>query len=301
MDLSLTGWVLPLAATIVFYGLAQALTKQYMANISSGAFIVLYVLVKLVLNAGVVLSWAHQPLWGGKSTIFLDYALAANALLAVGWLFYYLALESGKVSLVGTITAAYPAVTVILAGVFIGGSERLIPLQYVGIAGVVGAAVLMGWQRDQEEGHPNLRWLWYCIAVVAFWGVGSFAAKLAYLLDPMASPDWNANYLFANAIAVTAILLPYGLWVTKGKLGAPKDLLLALIPTALFVLGDITLFRAWNSGPTSIVTPLSGLYPVITLLYVVPILKENIETHQKVALTMTLVAIVLVVSNTWLR
>ncbi|MBM3275841.1 MAG: EamA family transporter [Candidatus Sericytochromatia bacterium] len=73
-----------------------------------------------------------------------------------------------------------------------------------------------------------------------------------------------------------------------------------MIPTSLFVLGDVTLFRAWATGPVSIVTPLSGLYPVVTLAYVVPFMKERITTPQKIALGMTFVAIVLVVSNTWL-
>ncbi len=41
MDFSPSGWLLPLVATVVFYGLAQALTKQFMANVSAGAFIIL--------------------------------------------------------------------------------------------------------------------------------------------------------------------------------------------------------------------------------------------------------------------
>lgn len=299
MDLSLGGWVLPLVATVVFYGLAQALTKQFMANVSAGAFVVLYVVLKVLINGSAVAAWPHQPFWGGAATGFMTYALAANALIAGAWVFYYLALESGKVSLVGTLTAVYPAVTVVLAGIFIGGSERLIPLQYLGIALVIGAAALVGYQRDAES-DAGKKWLWLSLGVVGLWGAGLYYAKVAYGVDPTASPGWDGNYLAANAIAVAAILLPYGLWSTKGKLGSAKDLLPALFPTALFVLGDVTLFRAINTGPASIVTPLSALYPVVTLVYVVPILKERIAGAQKAALGLTFVAIVLVLSNSWL-
>jgi transporter family protein len=300
MDLSPSGWLLPLLATVLFYGLAQALTKQFMANLSAGAFIVLYVILKVLINGGVVLGWAHQPFWGGTASTFMTWALAANALIASAWVFYYLALESGKVSLVGTLTAVYPAVTVVLAGIFIGGAERLVPLQYAGIALVIAAAGLMGYQRDESAPDGSRKWLWFSLAVILLWGVGLYYAKVAYGVDPAAMPGWDANYLVANAICVFVILLPYGLWSTRGKLGAARDLLPALLPTALFVLGDVTLFRAVNTGPASIVTPLSGLYPVITLLYVVPVLKERLAATQKAALATTFVAILLVLSSSWL-
>ncbi len=315
MDFSLSGWLLPLVATVVFYGLAQALTKQFMANVTAGAFIVLYVILKILVNAGTVAIWPHQPFSGGTATTFLAWALVANGFIAAAWLFYYLALESGKVAIVGTVTAAYPVVTVVLAGLFIGGSERLIPLQYVGIALIIGVAVLMAYQPGEgSDGvaltaappRPSRKWLWLSLMVVACWGIGSYFAKVAYLVPPaVTGPNgvaagWDANYLLGNLVAVVVLLLPYGLLSTKGKLGAPRDLLFALIPTLLFVLGDVALFRAWATGPTSIVTPLSGLYPVVTLLYVVPIMKERLTGAQKAALAMTLVAIVLVVSNTWL-
>lgn len=300
MDFSPGSWVLPLAATVVFYGLAQALTKQFMANVSAGAFIILYVILKVLINGAAVATWPHQPFRGGQATSFMVLALVANALIAGAWVLYYLALESGKVSLVGTLTAVYPAVTVILAGVFIGGAERLIPLQYVGIALVIGAAGLIGYQKDEDEGARGRKWLWLSLGVVLLWGAGLYFAKVAYGVDPAATPGWDGNYLAANAMAVAAILLPYGLWSTRGRLGSAREWLPALVPTALFVLGDVTLFRAVNTGPASIVTPLSGLYPIVTLLYVVPILKERISSTQKAALALTFVAIVLVLSNSWL-
>ena len=320
MDLSPSGWLLPLVATVVFYGLAQALTKQFMANVTAGAFILLYVAVKVVINAGAIVFWPHQPFWGAPNAdSFLVWALISGAFIAGGWLFYYLALESGQVALVGTVTAAFPVVTVVLAGVLIGGAERLIPLQYAGIALIIGVATLMAYQPGESEEaavsgsaattaprKPDRRWLWFCLLVIAGWGIGSYFSKVAYMVPPAVTAadgtyaGWDANYLLANLIAVAIILTPYGLMVTKGKLGAPRDLAMALIPTSLFVLGDVTLFRAWATGPVSIVTPLSGLYPVVTLAYVVPFMKERITTPQKIALGMTFVAIVLVVSNTWL-
>jgi transporter family protein len=320
MDLSLSGWVLPLVATVVFYGLAQALTKQFMANVTAGAFILLYVVLKVAINAAAIAVWPHQPFWGAPhANSFFVWALVSGMFIGGSWLFYYLALESGKVALVGTVTAAFPVVTVVLAGIFIGGAERLIPLQYVGIALIIGVAVLMAYQPGEAEAtadpgsaatvahpDPDRRWLWLSLLVIAGWGIGSYFSKVAYMVPPAVTAadgtyaGWDANYLLANLIAVVVFLTPYGLLSTRGKLGAPRDLAMALIPTALFVLGDVTLFRAWATGPVSIVTPLSGLYPVVTLAYVVPFLKERITAPQKVALGMTFVAIILVVSNTWL-
>jgi transporter family protein len=314
-------WVPFLAATVLFYGLAQALTKQFMANLTAAAFIVLYVVVKAVINAGAFVTLGTAPLLDAAAGTFIAYAIVGNLINAFAWLFFYKALESGKVSLVGSVTAGYPALTVILALMFLG--EKLAWYQGVGVALVIGSGVLvaLGPSEPGPDGPagpaaapevaathaegtpvpthvatsptaPANRWLVYSLLVFVGWGVFSAFIKAAFN-----APGAETYTFFVwNALGALVVLLPYGLYgvIKEGGLGKPKDLLVALVPTALFALGDLALFRAYATGPATIVSPLSVVYPLITLLYAAPVLKERISLVQWVAVMLLLVGIVAV-------
>ena len=70
---------------------------------------------------------------------------------------------------------------------------------------------------------------------------------------------------------------------------------LGLVIVSLYALGDLTLFAAINRGPASIVSPLSGLYPLPTIAYSALILKETISAPQWVSVGVVLVALLLIV------
>lgn len=311
-------WVPFLAATVLFYGLAQALTKQFMANLTAAAFIVLYVGVKAVINAGAFFALGTKPLYAVAAGAFITYALIGNVINGFAWLFFYKALESGKVSLVGSVTAGYPALTVILALMFLG--EKLAWYQGVGVALVIGSGILvaMGPTEPGPDGpagpaaapevaathtegtahvatsptKPDNRWLVYSLLVFLGWGVFSAFIKAAF----NAPGAETYNFFVWNAIGALIVLLPYGLYgvMKEGGMGRPKDLVVALVPTILFALGDLALFRAYETGPATIVSPLSVVYPLITLLYAAPVLKERISLVQWVAVMLLLAGIVAV-------
>ncbi|MBU6427566.1 MAG: EamA family transporter [Cyanobacteria bacterium REEB65] len=284
-------WVPFLCATVVFYGLAQALTKQFMANLSTAAFIYLYLGVKIVINFVAFALWGHVPLISAAAARFTGLSIVGNLINGFAWLFYFRALESGPVSLVGSLTAGYPAVTVVLAFIFLGEHLRL--QQYLGVALVIGSGMLIGMQGGGESSEAGVkrRWLVYSWLVVLGWGVFSTFIKAAF-----DAPGANTYSFFVwNAVAATAVLLPFARRMSRHeKLGPRRDLLLGLIPTALFALGDIALFRAFETGVASLVTPLSTIYPAVTLLYAVPVLKEKMTPAQWGALALLLAGIVIV-------
>jgi len=68
-------------------------------------------------------------------------ALAAGVAGGGGYVAFMKALESGKASIVIPLTAAYPAITVVLALVFLG--EKLSAMQVAGIVLVILACILL--------------------------------------------------------------------------------------------------------------------------------------------------------------
>lgn len=69
------------------------------------------------------------------------YGILSGTVLAIGLLFYYLALEGANITLIVPLTASYPVVAVLLAYVLLG--ERPSPLQWLGVILVVVGAVLL--------------------------------------------------------------------------------------------------------------------------------------------------------------
>jgi len=95
-------------------------------------------LIAVVLVLAVVQRHDAQPLY---STVNV-YGILSGLVLAVGLLFYYLALERANVTVVVPLTATYPVVAVLLGYVLL--RERPSPLQWVGvILVVVGTALLL--------------------------------------------------------------------------------------------------------------------------------------------------------------
>lgn len=69
------------------------------------------------------------------------FGLLSGAGLALGLLFYYMALEKGEVSIVVPLTAIYPIVSVLLGHVILGEKPTL--FQWIGVILVVAGAVLL--------------------------------------------------------------------------------------------------------------------------------------------------------------
>jgi transporter family protein len=69
------------------------------------------------------------------------FGLISGAGLALGLLFYYMALEKGEVSIVVPLTAIYPIVSVLLGCIIL--KEKPSTLQWIGVFLVVAGAVLL--------------------------------------------------------------------------------------------------------------------------------------------------------------
>lgn len=294
-------WVPYVVATVLFYGLAQALTKQYMANLTASAFILLYVLTKAVVNVAAFGTLGTKPLLDETATTFIQLSIVGNVINGFAWLFFYKALESGKVSLVGSVTAGYPALTVLLALVFLG--EQLAWFQGVGVALVIGSGMLVAFgpkPADElaAEANPSRKWLLWSGLTFLGWGVYSAFIKACFN-----APGADTYTFFIwNALGALVVLLPYAVWSLRtawgqkglSGLGPTKELVKALVPTLLFVLGDLALYRAYEFGPATIVSPLSVIYPLVTLLYAVPVLMERISLTQWFAIMLLIAGIVAV-------
>ena len=133
-------------------------------------------------------------------------------------------------------------------------------------------------------------WLWLSLLTVLVWGAWGLQSKL--IVDRM-SP-WMNQVLFPIGllpIIVWALRSP-SLRAVPGKAvrGATSGLL-----TGIFGgIGNVAFFLAFSTGgKASIVTPLVGLAPLITVILALLFLKEKINRSQTAGLLLALVSIYL--------
>src|SRR5262249_37202644 len=113
-------WLPPTLAAMLMWGIAQGLVKKYIGEVPPARFCMYYGFA----NAAVSLAfWASQDApspFAAESRGFATFGLLAYTLDGIAWIFYYQSIVHGPISIVGTLSAAYPALTVIFARIFLG-------------------------------------------------------------------------------------------------------------------------------------------------------------------------------------
>jgi drug/metabolite transporter (DMT)-like permease len=179
------------------------------------------------------------------------------------------------ITIVGTLSAAYPALTVLFARIFLG--EELGSLQYVAVALVIGGCLGLSYSPpDAAVKILSRRWIPLAFMALLCWATSNTMVKHSYSLAQAS----EVNLMACNTIGGALSLGLYGL--LKGRQGrhSPREYLHSFVPMGMMAGGDLGVIIASRSGPISIVVPLTGAYPVVTLAFAALILKERITKLQ---------------------
>jgi drug/metabolite transporter (DMT)-like permease len=280
-------WALPLATTVLFYGLAAGIWKT--AALTAGQFSVLFVIVKIATNLGAWAAFSRKSIFESEARAFIKWCFFGHLLNGAAWICYFVALETGPIAIVQTITAGYTALTAVLALIFL--KERLIWVQLVGIALVVAAAMMFGYTPSESAATQDRTWFLMCMLVIVFWGTAVVFFKHAY--NQPGADDWR--FFVVNFIGMALTVLPYGMMSLEGAVWSADAIGWGVLIVLLYAIGDLTLFVAISRGPAAVVSPLSGLYPIPTIIYAWLVLSESIGRLQWIAIAMVLVGIVIIV------
>jgi transporter family protein len=173
-------------------------------------------------------------------------------------------------------------VTVVLAVMFL--RERVNLSQLVGIALALAAIYFFNVGRDSAFWN---KWLAFAFLPLALWGVAALLQKISTRdLSADRSCLWFLlGYLpVVVFVAFTAPMkwdLPLNVWLWALALGL------------LLGLGNLTVLAAYASnGKASVITPLSGLYPIVTVPLAILFLGEKISVREWAGIGLTLVAVV---------
>jgi drug/metabolite transporter (DMT)-like permease len=218
--------------------------------------------------------------------------LVSGALGIVGTILFLEALARGNVSVIGTLVAAYPCVTVIVA--FFLLDERLSATRYAGVGLIILGIVVLSISRSSSL--PSASRLGLFLATLSF---------LAFGLMGVAAKEGVRVVGNDNSMGFYALVyLPVGIsyWAIKRK-GHPEQSLARMPRKAIGIgavglvfgaIGGILLIWAMVDGPASIVVALSGAYPIVTIAVALTFLKERVVMRQALGLLSVLAGLPLV-------
>ncbi|HKS35728.1 MAG TPA: EamA family transporter [Verrucomicrobiae bacterium] len=228
-------------------------------------------------------------------------AFCAGMLACAGNVAYYHALkDGGSVSTLVSFTALYPLVTVLLAMLLL--RERLNRFQIVGVGlslvaiglfnvtgdeGLVSYVLFLFNNAGLEGVEIASGWLRYAFIPIALWGVAGLLQKIS---TNHISGELSTVGFLAAFVPVALIILFFQ------PISGNVTLNTWFLVTALglsFSLGNLAILAAFaNAGKASVITPLTGLYPVVSVPIAILFLGEKITARETAAIALALVSVV---------
>ncbi len=281
-------WLGLALATVVVWGVGTLISKPatmrlgtrrmlaFIAIAEGGTYLVLFLLLRTDFPA-------DNP-----------YAIVAAFLAALtgtlGYIFYYEGILVGSVGLMGTITAAYPAPTILLSLWLLG--ESVSALQALGIVLVIVCVIFLSREDKPVSSGKSSAALFAFMAFIS-WGLWGYFSKVA--VDGVGEGNLFGFYALSNILVLGIFLV----LTRKRPLDAPhadrgRAVAFGLLDVTFGAGGVVVLTYAYALGPASLVSAVTGSYPLVSTLAAHFLLKERFGWKDAVALLLFVPGIVLI-------
>ncbi len=269
------------------WGVGQVLVKRATDRLGAVTMVLFVTLVDGTLYLTVFLA-AAQPLAASASTYVV--AALTSAVGITGYILYFEAILRGNISVVATITAGSPIITILGAIAFL--NEPPTPAQAVGMALLVAVILILSYEPVGEEWKVPVA-VTLSVAILILWGIWGILTKVA-VTAPGFGP-WQLLLFYSASNFVAGV--PYYLWRRK-RFPSPDPSRRAYALGAggfLLMMGGIVASTvALSVGDASLVTAVGGSAPVITSLVAFAFLQEKATPLRILAILLFLPGVVLV-------
>lgn len=243
----------------------------------------IFLLGSLTQPLGLVVLLLIVPWTGGElsSEVWL-WGLVSGVGGALAYVTLFRALAIGPMSVASPVSALVAVVLPVLAGVAFG--ERLPLVGWLGIA-VGMVAVLMVSQVHEDAPHPvSLRVLLLSI------GAGVFISVFLVALER--APEDSGLWPLVVVRIVTSTLLLTAAFASRVVGPMSRDVLvLGAASTLLDVLATAAFMLATREGLLTVVAVITALYPAATVLMARVILKEHLQSMQRIGLALAALSV----------
>jgi len=283
-------WLTPALLALLLYGLGQGFVKMWIAEVPPARFCLYFACARAVVMVSYFLANPHTPVFTPEGRRVLIIGVLAYILDGTGWILYFQSIIAGPITIVGTLSAAYPAVTIVFAHWFLG--ETLSVAQYLAVILVIGGCIGLAYQPAGAANKVTGRaWIPLAFSALMLWGAAQTIVKYDYGL--------GATDVNMSLFSVFGALLTLGVFgLLKGRAGTHSliEWTRSFLPMGMMAAGDLGVLIASRYGKISIVTPLTAAYPLVTLAFAALVLRERINALQWGCITAVLVGMFLCTS-----
>src|SRR6202035_1388573 len=263
-------WLTPSLLALLLYGLGQGFVKMWIREVPPARFCLYFACARALVMVCYFFANSHTPVFAAEGRHVLAIGVLAYLLDGTGWIMYFQSIIAGPI-------------TIVFAHWFLG--ETLSPLQYGAVALVIGGCIGLAYQpADAANKVTGRTWIPLAFSPLVRWGGAQTIVKYDYSLGAT-----DANMALYSIIGALLTLGVYGLW--KGRAGTHSviEWTRSFLPMGMMASGDLGVLIASRYGKISIVTPLTGAYPLVTLAFAALVLRERIVPLQWVCIAAILV------------
>src|ERR1700692_3502465 len=131
-------WLTPALLALLLYGLGQGFVKMWIAEVPPARFCLYFAFARAVVMACYYAANPHTPVFAAEGRHMLAIGVLAYLLDGTAWIMYFQLIIAGPITIVGTLSAAYPALTIVFAHWFLGATPS--PHQSAAAAPVAGGS-----------------------------------------------------------------------------------------------------------------------------------------------------------------
>jgi drug/metabolite transporter (DMT)-like permease len=270
-------WLALTLGATVLWGLGTLAAKPSTDRIGPRRMALGATLVEGVVFALVGFFLPRGPL--PANALLILAAVAAGAWGSFGYIFFYEGMRLGSVGLVGTVSAAYPILTVALSVLIL--REPLGAFQALGIGFTILCVLLLAYDPRRSDAARRTAVVLSLLGFFA-WGLWGFLVKASVGALGQGNLDLFLASAYLGVTAANAMIPRRSAQRTDSPTNRAWNL--ALFVFFAGAVGAVGLAIAYELGPADLVSPVSGTYPIISTLGAAVVLKEKLNWRIAVAL-----------------
>jgi len=283
-------WFVLAAAVVFMWGVDGILAK-----LSAPKLGIVRVAVLIAVVDGLVYFLGFYYWRDNMSIAFGDAVLALISCIVGGiaYLSYYESITDGQIAIAGTISAAYPALTVIGALVFL--SETLTMTQVISLVAIIGGVVTLSYEPNPGSEHAMpRRSLFFALLAFVLFGVWGLTSKMA--IDAVGPGNIFGFYVVSSLLVSFVYVLFRRVRPERSRARDPSSTAWVLggAALALNVCAVFAFSFALQTGSASLVVPISSAYPLVTVVLAVALLREKLDRLHVIALVFVVVGLTVI-------
>jgi transporter family protein len=288
-------WILLALSAAVLYGISQAIGKLAIDSLTAPSMVAVNFLVSMPVYILFLFCFLLSLSSFRIGSEYIIFGLVAVLLGRAGYYTYLEALERGPVMIVGSITAAYPAIITVLAITLLG--ESLTSVQAAGVSLVIVSMIGLSFSHGSSKGSTSFTRLSLILSIVTLilWGVWGIFVKLALRELPI------IFYLGLYSLVLPPLFYAYVRYKRIPRRQVlPKWSLPVVIAVIAVLIGQLALLAdttAVSLGEAAVVFPLIASYPIVMILLAFAFLKERLS-RRDVSLVFAVIIGIILISTT---